>query len=331
MADMSGVNLASIDLNLLHVVATVLEERSATRAAARLHVTQSAVSNALRRARAIFGDPLVVREPHGLSATPRAASLAPALRAWLEEAQRLVRGEERFEPRTSTRTFAIACSDSVSTMLLGPLLSILRERAPNARLRLMTLDRLLAQDALARGEADLLVGIPPVLPPGHDAELLFRDPLVCLVRADGAPSGRALSLAAYTSMPHVELALFGARDDRVDQALARREKTREVVVTVPHFSSVPLAVLETRGVATVARRLAAVFATWMPLAIKVPPVALEPIEIRQVWHRRTEDDAAVVFLRRAVMEAARANPSRAGARRAQSSGRGRRARSAPGV
>lgn len=304
MTDMSEVNLASIDLNLLLVVATVLEERSATRAAARLHVTQSAVSNALRRARAIFGDPLVVREPHGLAATPRAATLAPALQAWLEEARRLVRGAASFDPATSTRTFAIACSDSVSTMLLGPLLATLRARAPKTRLRLITLDRLIAEDALARGEADLLVGIPPVLPPGHAAELLFRDPLDCIVPADGAPPGRALTLAAYADTPHVELALFGARDDRVDRALARRGKTREVAVTVPHFSSVPLAVLETGGVATIARRLAQVFATWMPLAIKAPPVPLEPIEIRQVWHRRTDDDAAVVFLREAVKDAA---------------------------
>ena len=302
---MSDVNLSTIDLNLLHVLATVLEEESATRAAAKLHVTQSAVSNALRRARALFGDPLVVREAHGLSPTPRGALLRPDLRAWLEEARRLVGNAPAFDPATSSRTFTIACSDSVALVLLQPLLHRLRRRAPLARLRLLTLDRLIAEDALARGEADLLIGIPPVLPAGHAAELVYRDPMQCIVRR-GHPRVRSrLGLETYASLPHVDLALFGTIDDTVDRALARRGKARVVVVALPHFATVPLAVLETDGVATVGRRLAAFYAAHFPLRVLAPPVELAPIEIRQVWHRRSEGDEAIDFLRGLVREAAR--------------------------
>lgn len=301
---MAEINLSSIDLNLLNVVATVLSERSATRAAARLHVTQSAVSSALRRAREVFRDPLVIREPYGLAPTPRAAALLPALETWLEEARRLITDGAAFDPATSTRLFSIACVDAMAITLLQPLLRVLRRRAPHTRLRLLTLDRLLVEDGLARGEVDLLLGMPPVLPPGHAAEHVYEDPLRCLVRADHPTVKQRLTLSQYAELPHVELALFGKVDDAVDRALAREGRARVVQVAVPHFASLPLAVLESDAVATVGLRLARAFSATLPLRVLTPPVPLAPVVIKQVWHRRTEVDAAVRFLRAAVLEAA---------------------------
>ncbi|APR81148.1 Transcriptional regulator [Minicystis rosea] len=311
-----------MDLNLLLVVATVLETRSATRAAEKLHVTQSAVSNALRRARDLFADPLVIRRPYGLEPTPRAAALLPSLRAWIEEARRLIADAPSFDPTRSTRTFAIACSDAVAITLLQPMLRLLGERAPHARLRLLTLDRLITEDGLSRGEVDLLIGIPPVLPEGHEAELVYRDPMECIVRRDHPTVHEQLSLAAFAALDHVDLALFGAVDDTIDRALSKHGRARTVRVSLPHFSSVPLAVLETDGVATLASRLARAFAARMPLRVLKPPVALDPIEIRQVWHRRTESDEAVRFLRALVLDAARIGAPEAGARRKASQRRG---------
>lgn len=304
--DMHDVNLAALDLNLLHVLCTVLEEQSATRAARRLHVTQSAVSNALRRARGIFDDPLVLRRPHGLEPTPRGAALLPALSAWVEEARRLVSEPPSFDPARTVRTFRIACVDAIAVTLLAPILRGLRRSAPGARLRMVTLDRLLAADGLVRGEVDLLVGMPPLVPEGHEAELLYRDPMSCIVRRDQPGIGRQLSLGAFAALPHVDLALFHAVDDTIDRALARHGQTRTVQVALPHFSSLPLAVLETRGVATIATRLARSFARLHPLRVVAPPrgLALPTIEIRQVWHRRAEGDGAIRFLREVVRRAA---------------------------
>src|SRR5688572_27548955 len=98
MLIMNDVNLSSIDLNLLVVVDAVLETRSATRAAARLHVTQSAVSNALRRARELFGDPLLVRTGRGLCPTPMAEALAPRLHDALTHLRGLLGADARFDP-----------------------------------------------------------------------------------------------------------------------------------------------------------------------------------------------------------------------------------------
>jgi DNA-binding transcriptional LysR family regulator len=185
------------------------------------------------------------------------------------------------------------------------------DRAPGARLRMVTLDRLIAEDGLARGQVDLLIGIPPVLPDGHEAELVYRDPMKCIVRA-GHPKVRArLSLDTFASLPHVDLALFGAVDDAVDRALAKCGRSRVVQVALPHFSSVPLAVAETDCVATLSSRLARAFASRLPLGVFKPPVDLEPVEIRQVWLRRSGADGAIRFLREVVREAARATEPRA--------------------
>lgn len=308
--DMNEVNLGSVDLNLLHVLATVLQERSATRAARRLHVTQSAVSNALSRARNLFADELVVRVPYGLQPTPRAAALLPALSAWVEDARQLLTPSPTFAPEGSTRTFRIACSDAVALTLLQPILRLLHERAPNARLRMLTLDRLVAEDGLARGQVDLLIGMPPVVPSGHDAELVYTDPMECIVRRNHPGVRVRLSLDAFASLPHVDLALFDSVDDTIDRALAKHGLSRTVQIALPHFSSVPLAVMQTNCVATLSSRIARAFAQRMPLRVLRPPLSLEPIEIRQVWHKRSANDPATQFLREIVRNAARAGTSR---------------------
>ena len=312
---MNAVNISSVDLNLLVVLDALLQEGSATRAAARLHVTQSAVSSALRRLRDLFGDPLLVRRAHGLSPTPRAARLAPELSDLLGRTRALLAGEPSTDLAATTRTFSIACSDAVATVLLAPLLREMRVRLPAARLRLVTIDRMVASDGLARGSIDLLVGIPPELPRGCLAELLYEDPMRCIVRAGHPRAKRRLSLASYTELPHVELALFGQPDETVDRALARRGKTREVRVSVPYFASIPMAVVATDAVATLSARVAAAFEREHRLTVLPPPVPLPKLRVNVVWHRRSEGDTGVALMRQLMHEAVvRASRSRSRSR-----------------
>jgi DNA-binding transcriptional LysR family regulator len=182
-------------------------------------------------------------------------------------------------------------------------------------LRMQTLDRLITEGGLERGGTDLLIGIPPALPPGHEAELVYRDDMECIVRRDHPTVRTRLSLAAFAALAHVDLALFDRVDDTLDRALARHGKSRVVRVALPHFSSVPLAVLETDCVATLSSRLARAFASRLPLRVLKLPVALDPIEVRQVWHRRSEGDGAVQFLRTIVRDAARLSEPRERGRR----------------
>lgn len=307
---MNDVNISSIDLNLLHVLAVVLEEGSATKAARRLRVTQSAVSSALRRLRALFGDPLVERRRNGFEPTPRARALQPRLREWSEQTRSVLEAPQEFDPERATRTFRVACTDAVATALLRPMLRLLRRRAPLASLQLFTLDALIAEDGLARGTVDLLIGAPPSVPADQRAELVYRDPWACIVREDHPSVRKSLSLDAFVALAHVELALFGPVDDTVDRALATVGQRRVVRVAVPHFSSIGLAVAESDGVATMSRRVARAAAEQLPLRLLAPPIELAPIEIRQVWHQRADADSAVRFLRALVRDAARPRSAR---------------------
>ena len=293
------MNLQNVDLNLLVVLDAVLREQSATRAAARLHVTQSAVSNALRRLRGLFGEPLFVRTQQGLVPTTRAEQLAPKLRAVLRDASALLSDDAG--EQAAARVLTIACTDAVGITLLP---RVLPQLGPGVRLRLVTIEFETQRDGLASGEVDLLIGIPPDPPPGCRGELAYEDRLQCIVRAEH-PSVRArLTAAQYAALPHVEWALFGEPDDRVDRALARLRLRREIALSLPHFASIPLAVAACDCVATLSRQLIASFAQPLQLRVLEPPVPLPRLEIRQYWHKRATHDRDVLQLRAAVRRAA---------------------------
>jgi DNA-binding transcriptional LysR family regulator len=302
---MHDVNLASVDLNLLVVVDAILRERSATLAAARLHVTQSAVSNALKRARAVFGDPLVVRTGRGFALTPRAEAIAPRLQAILEGVHGMLDDDSGFRPETTTRRFTIACTDAVEGVVLPVLLPLLAASCPRAQLRTVTLDYI-AATGLERADVDLLIGLPPVIPPGCDAEDLFEDSMVAIVRVGHPEVGRRLHLETYARLPHAELALFGEPEDRIDRALAARHLRRHIQVTVPHIVTLPFAVAGSDRVATLSQSVARTLVGPLSLRTFEPPLELAPRVVQQVWHRRRSEDAGGKALRELVRRAARA-------------------------
>jgi DNA-binding transcriptional LysR family regulator len=305
---MTVVNLGSIDLNLLVVLDAVLRERSATKAASRLHVTQSAVSNALRRLRALFDDALVVRTAHGFVLTPRAHALAPILRALLSDTERLLAPNANQLERP--RTFTIACADAVSVSLIPRVFCALERELPLARLRVVTLERELSNQGLARGEVDLVIGIPPFVPAGCEGEPVYEEQMVCIARRDHPEIGAKLSLDRYATLPHVEVALFGEPDDRVDRALARAGRSRTIALTVPHFSSVPFAVAQSDCVAALGRGIARAYASPLGLRVLIPPVDLPRLRIQQIWHRRATDDPGVTRLRALIRRVAAARAKR---------------------
>jgi DNA-binding transcriptional LysR family regulator len=298
------VNIEQIDLNLLHVLHAVLLEKSATRAAKRLHVTQSAVSNALSRLRLALGDPLVVRNARGLSPTPRALALQPELEQLMRSLRSLVSGPERFEPATTTREFTLACADYCTTILGAQLVELLRERAPAARLRFLPLEQLSEGEGLAVN-VDVHLGMPPRVPSGCHSLALFDDSFVCMLKPQ-PKLRRRLKLDDYVRGQHVRVSVLNSTRDAVDRALAERQLARNVVLTVPHFSLVPLIVERTGYIATLSRRLAETQARRHQVALCEPPLALGKRATRMLWHERTDVDPGARFFRQLVREAATA-------------------------
>ena len=308
------MNISQIDLNLLLVLHVVLEERSATRAAQRLRVTQSAVSNALGRLRDLFADPLVVRHARGLSPTPRARALQGQLADLVRGMQNLFGIEATFEPSTTRREFVVACADYYGMVILPQVVELLKARAPSATLRVVPLERLSQGGGLAE-DIDVHLGMPPSIPAGCSSRDLFSDRFVCLVprtrrvqyfaRERTRPlRPSVMTLKEYTRGTHVRVRVLDVQRDPIDQALAQRGLARNIAVTVPHFSMAPLLVVQNGYIATLSRRLAEVYAEMLPLALREPPLQLGMSPAQMVWHQRTERDPGALFFRQLIQEAA---------------------------
>ena len=309
LVSITAVNISAIDLNLLHVLHAVLEEGSATRAAKRLHVTQSAVSNALARLRQLFADPLVVRNARGLTPTPRALALKPELSAIFGSVGKLLSAPARFDPVSTTREFTLACADYCMAILGPALAELMHTHAPRASLRVVTLEQLMGTEGLATN-IDVHLGMPPRVPAGCHSVTLFQDSFVCMLQKSGKSAkdtAKRLSLKEYARASHVRVSVLGSTRDAVDVALAKRGLLRKVALVVPHFSVVPLMVERTGYVATLSRRLAQVQARAFDVALREPPLQLGKRPTRMVWHDRTQADAGAQFFRRLVQEAAAAS------------------------
>jgi len=298
----TAVNISQIDLNLLPVLEAVLSERSATGAARRLHVTQSAVSNSLARLRHALGDPLLVRNARGLVPTPRALALQPELMQIMRSLRTLISEREAFDPTTSTREFTLACADYCTTILGARLVELMRKRAPAARLRFVPLEQLAGPDGLS-SHVDLHVGMPPRVPSGCHSAALFEDSFVCMLRADQR-AAKKLKLKDYLQAKHVRVSVLNSASDPIDRALAKRRLSRSIAVTVPHFSVLPMIIEQSALVATLSRRLAESQARSSQVTLCQLPFSLGKRVTRMVWHERSEVDPGGKFFRDLVREAA---------------------------
>src|ERR1700733_13962990 len=128
---MQEIHFQNLDLNLLRIFEALIEERSATRAGARLGLTQSAISHALNRLRYVLGDELFVRGPEGMQPTDRAAEIAPRLRQGLMQLQLALTPSE-FSPDSTERRFAIICTEYAGAVMAPALIQRIRTEAPHA-------------------------------------------------------------------------------------------------------------------------------------------------------------------------------------------------------
>lgn len=304
---MNELHIDLRDLNLLAVLDAVLSEGSNRAAAARLGVTQSAVSHALRRLRERLGDPLVVPVGGRMVPTPLAESLAPVLRESLERLGGALRGAREFDPARSTRTFWVSSADLAGMVVLPSLLSQLTRAAPGVSVRMKPPAESTLAD-LERGGLDLALGIFQDVPAAFRVQALFRERFVCVARRGHPITRGRLTLARYLEYGHVSVAPWGGTGSMVDEALARQGKARRVVAAVPHFFLAPFVVASTDLLLMAPLRMARLLAPAFGLALLRAPLELEGFTISQLWHERLHHDAAHRWLRRLITGATTYTP-----------------------
>lgn len=296
------MNLSGVDLNLLVVLEALMNERSVSRAAKAVGLSQPATSNALARLRRLVGDPLLVRRGHAMVPTPRALELAGHVHAGLGHLRTALEGPAAFDATRSERSFTIATTDYAAFVVVGPLMRRLRGHAPGVSITVRTLDLREPEVALEHGDVDLAVGLGATLPKDFPKEPLFEDGYVCLVRRDHPEVGRRLTLRRYVALEHLLVSPLGSRRGVVDDELAARGYERRVALCVPHFLLAPAIVAQTDLIVTLAERVAVELATRYDLRVLPPPVPVRRFVVAQLWDPRRENDPALRWLRAMVRE-----------------------------
>ena len=294
------MSIEAIDLNLLLVLHTVLDERNVARAAERLHVTPSAVSNALARLRGVLGDPLVTRRGRGIVPTPRAMELAPAIARGLRELELAIRGVP-FDAASCTRTFTLAIADAGQVTWLPRIAVQMAQAMPRAHLRCVGIDSLVSLGDLASPEIDLHIGLRGT-GSGLHAEPLFEERTVLVARRGHRAIGKRLSRSALGALHHVRVDMVPGKHLRDDVAsvYARARIERVVGLTVPSFTAAVAVVAATDLVATIP---ASLLAAHPDLREVNAPVPVRVVHIALCWHDRTHADPAAVAFRALVRAA----------------------------
>lgn len=294
------------DLNLLAAFDALMQERNVTRAAARMNVSQPAMSAALGRLRTLFGDRLFQRSAAGLLPTPRANELAEPIARTLQQIGALLAPAERFDPGSATLRFGIGVSDYPAFILLPALLGALMRQAPAIEIDVHAFSaRDEAVALLDAGKIDLAIGVAPTL---QESRIMSRqvlcDEFVTLVRRDARPARRKLDLDAYLGLRHILVSPEGSRYGVVDQVLADHGVRRSVQVTLPQMFAVPALLRETGLAATLLRRVALHSAQAGDLMMFPPPLPLPTVSFHMIWHRRNDASASQRWLRELVEEVA---------------------------
>jgi DNA-binding transcriptional LysR family regulator len=304
MMDICLMNFDSLDLNLLRVLEALLAERSVSRAAARLRLSQPATSSALARLREALHDPLLVRGGGGMVPTPRALALQEPVRAALRQLEGALTEPAAFEPRTARQTFVLVASDHAQLLVVPGLAARLRE-LPHLRLRVLAPPRDFPLAELERGEVDLVLGAFDLAPGdraprGLKRQLLATERFVVVGRR-GHPAlarGRRLEL----TLPQLHVAPRGGTEGRFDRQVRLR---RNVVLFVPHYLVAPWVLASTDLLAALPERVARRFAEAFPLTLAPAPVEGAELRLHQLWHPRRQEEPAHRWLRAEVLAAAR--------------------------
>jgi DNA-binding transcriptional LysR family regulator len=295
------VNLSTLDLNLLLVLDAVLAERSVARAAQRLHVTPPAISNALARLRDALGDPIVTRSGRGIVPTPRALELGPAISRALGEINRALHGEV-FEPSTAQVVLTLALADAGQLARLPRLAASVASRLPQARLRVVNVDTMLALGGLGGTEVDVAIGISHAAP-GIHRQQLYAEHYVVIARSGHPRLGARASRRALTQESHAEVHVaFGKPSQVVEGAYKKLGVARKIAVVVPTFTAAAAVVAATDLIAAIPESVVDALSPALGLRSLITPLRIPPSAMFLSWHERTHTDPALSLFRELITQ-----------------------------
>ena len=290
-----------LDLNLLVTLEMLLVERSVTKAAYRLHLSQPAVSAQLARLRQVFDDPLLIPAQRGMTPTAKAIELLDPLRQALDQVRATLATHRNFDPATVELTFSVACTDYLQAAVVMPFIKELRQRAPRVRIAIRYLDLRELEGQMTRGDVDLALMTPQVAPPSLRARHLFDERYVLIGRRNHPRLRKGMSVKQFAQLDHVIVSLGGGVfETPVDDVLVALGHRRNVVVSAASFILVPETCgrLGFRGACSGAAGSRAAAERMEQFECPFP---VEGFAVAMVWHERSHGHSGLRWIREALV------------------------------
>ncbi len=305
---MDSINFKTLDLNLLRVFDEIMTERSLTRAAHKLALTQPAVSNALRRFREAMGDELIQRRGQTMVPTPRALALWPAVREALRQLQEVIT-PSHFVPGVANTTFVLAMADATAAVLVPGLVEVMDTEAPGISMRVVPLITRDPRPLLDAQTADLAVGYFPAALADLTArtqagesvsfahQRLFSGEYVCVMRRDHPLAKGPLTLNRFCAARHLLVSFSGRPFGFVDEALLLLGRERHIVLTVNQFFTAGKVVAHSDLLSVLPRHFVNVTGIQDDLVLRELPFSMPRVHVDAMWHHRLHRASAHQWLR----------------------------------
>lgn len=284
-----------LDLNLLATLEVLLEEKNVSKAAARLHLSQPAVSTQLSRLRDLFNDQLLIPARRGMIPTAKALELRVPLRLALDHVRDTLTTHQSFEPGKAELTVMIASTDYLQSVIGLSIIEAIREHAPGIKIGLRNLEPYRLDEQFMNGEVDLALMTPEEAPSELRTRHLYDEVYVLIGHKDHPQLSDSMSFEDYLSLEHIVVSLDGGNFlTPHDQALKELGYSRNVVLSVATFLIVPEIVAKSNFVALVPKRLVN---GRTDLKIVSPPISSTGFSVGMVWHERTHNHSAHRWVR----------------------------------
>jgi len=294
-----------MDLNLCKVFNAIYTERSVSRAAIALCLSQPAISNSLRKLREFYEDELFVRSADGVTPTSKAQEIMISIKEALNYIEATFTDDEEFRPEISHRTFTISMTDYGEYYFLPGILKRVAEEAPDVEVICLPNPGATITLEMKSGAVDLVWDWLRIEDTNYHSKLIFEDPSCCIVRRGHPSIDGSLTLEQFMSVGHIALRATRTHIPMIERKLDSLSLERRVVSEISHITTMPGVIAKTDLIGCMPQRLAQSFARQLDLQVLPNPVLDKPVPVYQMWHRRFEKDVGHQWFRSVLRELVR--------------------------
>ena len=296
------MNIYGIDFNLLKALDALISEKSVTKAAIKIGITQPAMSNSLARIRKILGDKILVHTSKSMTLTPRAEKIYPLIRSIILNSEKIFSNEDTFNPINSSYTFKISASDYTGYIYGPKLLHYLNQHFPNIKVEITPLKENFSISLLESSKVDLsmVAGFQEDLPPGLYYRKFATDKFHGAICRCNDSVNKRLTLKKYLAAPHLFVNPVGLDAHVVDRVLEQDGNKRKIVSILPHFSVGLKSLCGSNYILTLPKEVLSSAKETMPIDVFPLPFDTPEIPLGLLWHEKDNQDSRHIWFRNLI-------------------------------